>query len=52
MSLDNFGWLLPAWLLGVPLLIGLYELATIRSHPTRMRTESRSDIGSDVNGRR
>lgn len=44
MSLDNLGWLLPAWLLGVPLLIGLYELATIGSHHTQLHTDARSNL--------
>ena len=35
MTTDNLGWLLPAWLLGAPLL-GLYELATIRSRRERI----------------
>ena len=30
MTTDNLGWLLPAWLLGAPLLLGLYELATMQ----------------------
>jgi hypothetical protein len=36
MTTDNLGWLLPAWLLGAPLLLGLYELATIRSRRERI----------------
>jgi hypothetical protein len=44
MSLDNLGWLLPAWLIGVPLLIGLYERATNGSLRTRPPTELRSNV--------
>jgi len=36
MTTDNLGWLLPAWLLGAPLLLGLYELATIRPRRERI----------------
>jgi len=48
MTTDNLGWLLPAWLLGAPLLLGLYELATMRSR--RERVYGGSDHLRDTGG--
>jgi hypothetical protein len=36
MTTDNLGWLIPAWILGAPLLLGLYELATLKSRRERL----------------
>ncbi len=36
MNMDHLGWLLPAWLLGAPFLLGLYELATLGSRRERI----------------
>lgn len=43
MTTDNLGWLVPAWILGAPLLLGLYELATIKSRRDRLHSGTPSE---------
>jgi hypothetical protein len=41
MNLDNFSWLVPAWILGAPFLFGLFELVRSRSYRVGTHTELR-----------
>ncbi len=36
MNTEHLAWLLPAWLIGAPLLLGLWEFATLRSRRERV----------------
>ncbi|MFY9655934.1 MAG: hypothetical protein WAK01_04990 [Methylocystis sp.] len=43
MTTDHLAWLIPAWIIGAPLLLGLYEFATLKSRRERLHGSVASD---------
>ena len=49
--MENLAWLVPAWILGAPVLVALYELSQIGSHRSRIGHSGATTDRSNVVGR-